>query len=195
MTVLAIIPARIGSVRLPKKNLRLLAGKPVLHYPIRAALESSLFNDVLVSTDSPEIEEAAIRSGAHIWKRAPDDGTRGTQEVAAEVLRRIGTATIACVIYPTAALLSSEDLQAGFTLLTRRRGSWHPHFVMAVGTDPLRDAGAMYWGYAQAFRDGKALLNGRTLMYALPEERVVDVNTAEDFAELERKFEAMRAPA
>ena len=61
---LAVIPARGGSVRIPKKNLRSLAGRPLIAYTIEAALESGLFEQVVVSTDSPEIAEVARRHGA-----------------------------------------------------------------------------------------------------------------------------------
>jgi CMP-N-acetylneuraminic acid synthetase len=62
----AIIPARGGSKRIPKKNILDLAGKPMIAYTIEAALESQMFEDVIVSTDSPEIAEIAEKCGASV---------------------------------------------------------------------------------------------------------------------------------
>ncbi len=65
-TVIAVIPARGGSKRIPGKNLRPLGGKPIIAYTIAAACESGLFQTVVVSTDSPEIAEVARRYGAEV---------------------------------------------------------------------------------------------------------------------------------
>lgn len=64
--LLAIIPARGGSRRIPRKNIRPLAGRPVIEYTISAALDSGLFQRVVVSTDSPEIADVARRGGAEV---------------------------------------------------------------------------------------------------------------------------------
>jgi len=146
-----------------------------------------MFSDVIVSTDADEIGEIAARSGANIWRRPADDGVRGTQEVAAEVLRAMPSALVACVLYPVAPLLTRGDLRDGLSYLTRYQGL----FAFAVGTDPLRDAGAMYWGFADAFRAGKPLIGPRTIMVPLPESRVCDVNVEAEWLELERKFAAL----
>lgn len=57
----AIITARGGSKRIPKKNIRLFCGKPILAYPVQAAVASGLFTEVMVSTDSEEIAQAAVK--------------------------------------------------------------------------------------------------------------------------------------
>jgi N-acylneuraminate cytidylyltransferase len=62
----AIITARGGSKRIPKKNIKPFAGKPIIHYSITAALESGLFDEVMVSTDDAEIAEVAIKGGAKV---------------------------------------------------------------------------------------------------------------------------------
>lgn len=92
---LAVIPARGGSKRLPKKNLRELGGKPLLAHSIVAAQESGLFERIVVSTDSPEIAAAAARYGAEVPflrdARLADDVTP-VSEVTLDVLRRIDPA-------------------------------------------------------------------------------------------------------
>lgn len=65
-TVVALVPARSGSKRVPGKNIRLLEGHPVMAYTIAAALQSQIFSDVIVSTDSEEYAEIARHYGAHV---------------------------------------------------------------------------------------------------------------------------------
>ncbi|HEL8615235.1 TPA: acylneuraminate cytidylyltransferase family protein, partial [Legionella pneumophila] len=70
MRILAIIPARAGSKRLPGKNIKLLAGKPLIAHTIDAALQSNCCEQVVVSTDSQEIADIAIQHGASVpWLR------------------------------------------------------------------------------------------------------------------------------
>ena len=66
MNNLAVIPARSGSQRIPKKNIKDFFGKPIIAYPIELAIESNLFDEVIVSTDSPEIESIVVKYGASV---------------------------------------------------------------------------------------------------------------------------------
>ena len=66
MRTLAIIPARGGSKRVPRKNIKLFHGRPIISYSIRAALASKCFDVVMVSTDDPEIGEISAQFGAHV---------------------------------------------------------------------------------------------------------------------------------
>lgn len=65
-TSIAIITARGGSKRIPKKNIKKFCGKPIISYSIFAALESRIFDEVMVSTDDEEIAEIAIDCGAKV---------------------------------------------------------------------------------------------------------------------------------
>jgi pseudaminic acid cytidylyltransferase len=123
MTV-AIIPARGGSKRIPRKNVREFAGKPIIAYSIEAALESELFERIIVSTDDDEIASVARDWGAEIPFRRPtelaDDHT-GTSAVVAHAviwLSENGHAPdIVCCIYPTAPFLEPLDLRKGLDQL------------------------------------------------------------------------------
>jgi pseudaminic acid cytidylyltransferase len=90
--ILAIIPARGGSVRVPRKNVRLFHGRPMLTYAIDAARASGCFDLIVVSTDDQEIEEVAFANGAVVSRRPIDDGSTGTQELAARTLQSFPTA-------------------------------------------------------------------------------------------------------
>lgn len=121
----AIIPARGGSKRIPKKNIRLFEGKPIIAYSIQAALESGLFERVIVSTDDPEIARVAETYGAETPFIRPakiaDDmtGTAPVVKHAVEELVASGAdVTLACCIYATAPFVRVEDLLAGQAALS-----------------------------------------------------------------------------
>lgn len=122
----AIIPARGGSKRLPRKNIRPFAGKPILHYPIKAARECLLFDEVIVSTDDAEIARLAIDGGCHRVMHRPavladDFATTGQvmRHAVAELIEDLGGYKLehVCCIYPCTPLLLAADLQAGFNTL------------------------------------------------------------------------------
>lgn len=121
---IAVIPARGGSKRIPKKNIRPFGGKPMISHSIEAALESGLFEKVIVSTDSEEIAEVAIQYGAEVPFLRPaslaDDMT-GTDAVFLHALEWLAAAgipcTYACLIYATAPFLRTCDLLAGLQAL------------------------------------------------------------------------------
>ncbi len=124
MNALCIIPARGGSKRIPRKNIRPFAGRPIIAYPIEAALKSGCFAEVMVSTDDNEIAALARDCGATVpFLRSAENSTdhAGSDEVFAEVLHRYAAAgrrfEFACGIYPTAALLTPARLREGFERL------------------------------------------------------------------------------
>jgi N-acylneuraminate cytidylyltransferase len=125
---LCVIPARSGSKRIPGKNIRMFHGKPIIAYPIQAALESGCFNRVIVSTDSEKIAEIAVKYGAEVpFFRSSEtsNDTAGLAEVALEVLgeyKKVDTEfSKVCCILPTAAFITSDDLRIGGMLLERRK--------------------------------------------------------------------------
>lgn len=118
MKRLAIITARGGSKRIPRKNIKPFLGKPILAYSIEAALDSGLFDEVMVSTEDEEIAEIAKKYGAKVpfyrsEKTAGDFAT--TNDVLLEVLeeyKKLGQEfEEACCIYPTAPFVTSSKLK------------------------------------------------------------------------------------
>lgn len=121
---LAIIPARGGSQRIPRKNIRPFAGKPIIAYSIQAALESKCFDEVMVSTDDKEIASVAESFGASVpFMRSAQTATHTatTADVLSEVLNkykeRSGMPTEFCCIYPTAPFVTADILKKGFAML------------------------------------------------------------------------------
>ena len=121
---LAVIPARGGSVRIPRKNVRTFAGRPMLVWPLRTVVESGYFDRVLVSTDDEEIASIAVSYGAEVPFLRPrwlaDDHT-GTREVLRHAVawwhQNVGPTLHAACVYPTAAFLGADTLQGAFAVL------------------------------------------------------------------------------
>ncbi len=127
MSAIAIIPARGGSKRIPNKNIRLFAGRPIISYSIQAALDSRLFDRVIVSTDSPEISEIAIQFGAEVpFLRPPElaDDETGTAPVIIHTLEWLAkhgkSCEQFCCIYATAPFVQATYLREGLQLLLAR---------------------------------------------------------------------------
>ena len=120
---ICIIPARGGSKRIPRKNVIGFNGKPMISWSINAALESGLFEDVIVSTDDPEIAGISREYGAStpfMRDAALSDDHATTAEVMIDALHRYPETKIACCLYPTAPLVTIRDLHKACTLLTER---------------------------------------------------------------------------
>lgn len=125
----AVIPARGGSKRIPKKNIRLFYNKPIIAYSIELAKRSGLFDLIIVSTDSEEIASISRQYGAEIPFKRPaelSDDQAGTTEVlihAETYLQQEAGYSIdyLCCIYPTAPLLTEEYLKAGYNALKKNK--------------------------------------------------------------------------
>jgi pseudaminic acid cytidylyltransferase len=118
---IAIIPARGGSKRIPKKNIKFFLGKPMISYSIKIAIESKLFDKVIVSTDDDDIKLVAESFGAEVPfirpKKLSDDytGTIAVTKHAIEWCLDSGyEVEYVCCIYPTAPLLQIKYLKQGF---------------------------------------------------------------------------------
>ena len=118
MRNLAIIPARGGSKRIPRKNIRHFNGKPIITYSIEAALGSGLFSEVMVSTDDKEIAECALAHGAQVpFLRSSDNSNdfATLADVVSEVVGMYCSKGIVfdnvCCILPTAPFVNSLLLQ------------------------------------------------------------------------------------
>lgn len=124
MSILAIIPARGGSKRIPRKNIKEFCGKPIVEYSIHAALSAGIFSEVMVSTDDEIIAEIAKKAGASVpffrgAEASSDFAT--TADVLIEVLdcyQGLGqTFDEVCCIYPTAPFVTAQKLRTGYELL------------------------------------------------------------------------------
>jgi pseudaminic acid cytidylyltransferase len=222
----AVIPARGGSKRIPRKNIKPFHGKPMIGYAIEAALASKAFDRVIVSTDDVEIAEVARAHGAELpFTRPPElaDDHTPTVPVIAHAITACNAlgweVRDVCCIYPGVPFISTEDLRAAHAQLTASGA----HYVFPVTGFPspiqraLRrlpdgtvrpfqpehaatrtqdlepgyfDVGQFYWGKATSWLAGMNIhLNGTTMV--IPEWRVVDIDTPEDWERAELVYSAL----
>ena len=154
---IAVIPARGGSKRIPRKNIRDFCGKPIIAWPIELALACGLFEHVIVSTDDPEVQAVARAHGAEVPFTRPAD----LSDDHATTLAVISHATrwalgqgwplsAVCCVYATAALLESHDLAAGLTALDS--GRWDYVLTATTFEAPI------HRGFLTTVDDGVAML-------------------------------------
>lgn len=156
MKSIAIITARGGSKRIPRKNIKEFCGKPIIVYSIQAALESGAFDEVMVSTDDEEIAQISIKYGANVpffrsKQNANDFATTADviQEVIQEYEKRDKSFDVICCMYPTAPFITANKLQKAMNVLvTSKADCVLP--VVAYSFPPQRgmridDKGYMYF--------------------------------------------------
>ncbi|MEN6349895.1 MAG: pseudaminic acid cytidylyltransferase [Syntrophomonas sp.] len=121
---IAIITARGGSKRIPRKNIKDFLGKPIIYYSIKAALESKIFETVMVSTDDAEIAELSVKYGAEIpflRSIATSTDQARTEDVIKEVIleyqKRGKIFDCICCLYPTAPFATGEKIRKAMEAL------------------------------------------------------------------------------
>jgi pseudaminic acid cytidylyltransferase len=123
---LCLIPARAGSKRILRKNIRTFAGKPMIYWPLTAAIESQIFNQIVVSTDDTEIADYAKSLGAFVpFRRQSNlsDDYATTASVTVDALHRLSEIGFhydyVCCLYPTAVFTKAHDLSASYLALVK----------------------------------------------------------------------------
>jgi len=123
VTIFCIIPARGGSKRIPRKNIKLFNGLPIITYSIRAAMDSEIFDSVIVSTDDTEIASVAIGLGAEVpffRSEQNSDDFSGTGDVVEEVLGSLArdgrNCDVCCCLYATAPFVTPGALKRAHAL-------------------------------------------------------------------------------
>jgi len=153
----AVIPARGGSKRIPRKNIKQFCGKPMIAWPINIAQESGLFDHIIISTDDEEIAEAAKLCGAEVpfmrETELSDDYTGTTEVIAHAVLwmqKQQWEPKAICCMYATSVFFTADDLKKGFDALST--GNWSYVFSATNFEYPI-------------FRSFKETVNGGVEMF------------------------------
>lgn len=227
MNSIAIIPARGGSKRIPKKNIRLFCGRPVIAYSIETALDTGIFGEVIVSTDNEQIASISKEFGASVYGLRPleisDDKTGVLPVIAYELstlAKKGNKPDEVCLIYAAAPLIRSQDIISSYELFKNS----HKDFVFAAAefTAPIfraftilkdgtakmlqpenyhvnsqdlpiayHDAGQFCWGRPQAIMEpGAVVFSERAIPFVLPANRVVDIDTIDDWNRAEWLYQA-----
>lgn len=224
---IAIITARGGSKRIPRKNIREFCGRPILEYSVEAALTAGIFREVMVSTEDEEIAEIARKAGANVpFFRSDDtaDDYATTLDVLIEVLQQYQRAgrsfARACCIYPTAPFITAEKLQKAMALLEEKdteavvpvtafsfppmRGMYiregkllyhHPEYAAMRSQDletMYHDCGQFYCFKPEILLQKRVLITEYTKALVVPEQEVQDIDTLEDWAIAELKYQRMQ---
>ena len=182
MTI-CVIPARGGSKRIPRKNIKSFSGKPMIQWAIEAAQESNIFDHIIVSTDDEEIADISKDLGAMVpFKRSQalsDDFTNTTDVIAdaSQWAKRAGLdAEIVCCLYATAP--DTQGVKMFFP----------EHFESRSQDLPkaLYDAGMFYMGRSDAWVQGLRIFDNHSFPLKIPSWRVQDIDTPEDWVRAEQ---------
>jgi len=208
--VVAVIPARGGSVSIPLKNIKELNGRPLIDWCIRAALDSGVFSDVYVSTDHDGIAEVAKKSGAKVHRRATDTATStaSTESAMIDFADAHAEFDILCLIQATTPLvtpvhfteaLALFEKQGADSLVTAVRAHRFMWKVDERGEAtaknylpqkrPRRQAwdgelienGAFYYTRKALWDKEKCRLGGKMALYEMPEHTLVELDSMVDW--------------
>lgn len=146
MNLIALIPARAGSKRIPNKNIKLLGGHPLIAYAVQSALDSDIFDDIFVSSDSDRICEIAIHYGARFIKRPSEFATDTSPdsewiEHAFDVMADCGA-----VIPPYYCILRPTNPFRTAAMINRAWNEWdHTSIMKAI--EPVKQHPYKMWGH------------------------------------------------
>jgi pseudaminic acid cytidylyltransferase len=223
---LAVIPARGGSKRIPRKNIKKFCGKPMISYAITAAKVSNLFEHVVVSTDDEKIAEIANAWGAETPFVRPaelaNDYT-ATVPVIAHAIKSCHNFgwefDQVCCLYPGVPFIQIDDMRDALVRMNNSEADYcfpvteypaaiqralkllsnakmqpfYPEFELTRTQDlelAYYDAGQFYWGKPEAWLAGRNV-HSNGLGYAIPNWRVVDIDTPEDWDRAELIYRAI----
>lgn len=223
---IAIIPARGGSKRIPRKNIKIFDGKPMIAHAIIAASASGLFEHIVVSTDDEEIATIAREWGAETPFLRPADLANDYAATVPVVAHGIQACRVlgwafehVCCIYPGVPFIQVDDLKGSLALLAATQadycfpvtefpsaiqralkrlddGRMHPFYPQfeTIRTQDLEpayhDAGQFYWGKTGAWLQN-IRIHSSGIGYVIPNWRVVDIDTPEDWRRAEALFKSI----
>ncbi len=218
LPVLGIVPARRGSKGVPRKNLRTIAGRPLLAYSVDAAIESGVVDRLVVSSDDAEVLNWAAMHGVEALARPPHlaDDRATIADVAAAVADELRWEAIVAVFQPTSPLRSPDSIKRAIdhfrasgaaSLATVVREShlfWfdatgdlehaHPLFTERVNRQfgahrVMRETGSIQLIHTDALRASGSMVAEPHVLFELPASESVDVDTLDDLAAVRRRLE------
>lgn len=211
---IAVIPARAGSTRLPGKNVRLLAGRPMLAWTIQAAQAARTIDRVVVSTDDPEAAAVAEAMGAGPVVSRPERLAGADASVIDAIEHALGAAggqwSAVVLLQPTSPLRLAVDVDGAVELFRRsgapavisvspphKPANFHVQLEPTGRLNPAGDAmapvrlinGAVYVARPQALFAARSFMMPGAMAFEMPAGRSWDVDTAEEFAACESLLE------
>ena len=221
---LCVIPARSGSKRIKKKNIKNFCGKPIIGWSIELALASKCFDKIIVSTDDKEIANLAKSYGAEVTFLRPKILSGDYTETVNVISHAIKWQTenhvkpdYVCCIYATAPFIQLNDLNKGIEILksskceyvfsatnyiypiqrsfkineNKKLEMFFPKYLNFRSQDlekSFHDAGQFYWGLTNSWLENKPIINENSIPILIPQDRVLDIDTIEDWQMAEKMF-------
>lgn len=209
--VIAVVPARGGSVGIPLKNIKPLLGRPLIDWCVRAALDSGVFTDVYVSTDHDGIADAAARCGAKVHRRAPETATStaSTESALADFVQHHPDFDILCLIQATSPLVVPDDFVKALkeledqradslvTVVRAHRFMWKKDATtgeaIPLNYDPLKrprrqdwsgeliENGAFYYTRKPQWDEAQCRLGGKMALYEMEEHTFAELDSEVDW--------------
>mmetsp|Transcript_5456 Transcript_5456/g.12901 ORF Transcript_5456/g.12901 Transcript_5456/m.12901 type:complete len:230 (+) Transcript_5456:105-794(+) len=209
--IVAFVPARGGSVSIPLKNIKELAGRPLIDWCVRAALDSGVFTEVYVSTDSDKIAEVAEASGAKVHRRAAETATNtaSTESAMMDFMKAHPDFDVMCLIQATSPLTTPDHFKEALALYNEtganslvtavraHRFLWEVNpetkEAKAKNYDPLTrprrqdwngeliENGAFYFTDKALLEKNECRLGGKMVLYEMPEHTLVELDSMVDW--------------
>ena len=182
-TILALIPARGGSRRLPGKNLRDLCGKPMIHYAIDEAKKSQYIDKIVVSTEDQAIMDACANKGVDILTRPMElaGDKSSVYDVIFHACAQYEPFDYVCLLQVTSPLRETEDIDGCIEHCVAN----HAPSCITVTLGRPDANGSVYFAWTSWLRETRLFDSGRVVVYPTPPERSVDVDRLEDFEKAE----------
>lgn len=181
--VLAVIPARGGSVRLPRKNILPFNGKPLIAWTIETALDCEYIDKIVVSTEDSEIRSVAEKYPVWMVDRPPElAGDKSSiYDVIFDVLDRYDPYVYTVLLHPTSPLRRRDDISRCMDLCESKNA---PACISIERGRPDAN-GAVYVAWTTWLREHRIFDGPRCITYEMPPHRSVDINTKQDFNKAE----------
>tara|TARA_X000000950_G_scaffold281733_1_gene379091 strand:- start:680 stop:1339 length:660 start_codon:yes stop_codon:yes gene_type:complete len=213
---IAIIPARGGSKRIKKKNIKIFYGKPIIFYPLKILIKSRLFKIIYVTSDDDEILDYVKRKfpKVKIIKREKKFSTDKvkTLTVIKNLLKKLNNNKIKkiCCVYPATPFLNEKNLKLGLVICKK-----YKNFVFPVAKSNFKngkffelkknsinkiifsnkskliryqDTGQFYWGTLKNWLEKKSIIDKSSKCFVLKDNEAIDINTYDDWNKAEKFY-------
>jgi len=190
---IAIIPARGGSKRIKLKNIKKFKGRPIIYYPLKTALKSKLFNNIIVSSDSKKILAYVKKTFPKIQlhkrsKKYSKDKVKTITTIRNIINKKsFCKYKFICCIYPATPLLKKVSLKKTLGICKKNKKfvfpvikNNHKHKILKIN---FKDAGQFYWGTRNNWLYKKSIISSKSIIYKLKQNEAVDINTMRDWNE------------
>ena len=207
--ILAFIPARSGSKRLPQKNKKLLKNKPLFMWTINEAMKSKYLDKLIVSTDDKEIgnKTKKIKSILTVKRKKvlANDKTQVEKVVHDYLSNNILNYELVCVLQPTSPLRKAKDIDDAIKSLVKSKHrslisvcgvTKKSKFIVGVqngliekkikNNNKFKLNGAIYLSYIHYFIKYKTFFSNKTIAFKMPKSRSIDIDTDNDFKKIEK---------